>query len=93
MPIMVMEEAHMAISARDVQKVIRTYGRRLRQNPKGLRSSDQRDREGADSVDLAAQPRSEPVVEGSAAEIIDDMHREDSPSELEGYTSTRLSEE
>jgi hypothetical protein len=90
---MVLEEAHMTITARDVQKVIRTYGRRLRQNPKGLRSSDERDPKGADSVVLAAQPRGETMVEGSAAEIMADKDRQDSPSELEGHTSTRPSEE
>jgi len=83
----------MAVSPKDVQKVLRTYRRRLRQSPQLLQKSAPREAETAESVNLSARTKSHQVVEGSAAETGQDKGRRECPDEVEREAINRLSQE
>jgi hypothetical protein len=88
-----MKEQHMAVSPRDVEKVLRTYRRRLRRSQQVLRESAPREGDTADTVDLSAQTKSHQVVERSAAETNQDKGRRKRPDEIAREAITRLSQE
>jgi len=83
----------MAVNPKDVQKVLRTYGRRLRQSSQLLQKSAPRDAEMADSVDLSARTKNQHVVEQSTAETDQDKGRRECPGEVEREAIDRLSQE
>jgi hypothetical protein len=83
----------MAVSPRDVQKVLRTYGKRLRQSPQLLQKSAPHEPKGVDSVNPSARSKRQPVVEQSAAETGQDKERRECPKEVEREAITRLSQE
>jgi hypothetical protein len=83
----------MAVSPRDVQKVLRTYGRRLRQSPQLLQKSAPDEPEAADSANLPAQTKSNPVVDRSTAETDQDQGGRECPEEVEREAINRLSQE
>jgi len=83
----------MAVSPKDVQKVLRTYGRRLRQSPQLLQKSAPREAETADSVNLSARTKSHHVAGLSTAETDQDKGRREYPDEVEREAINRLSQE
>lgn len=83
----------MAVSSKDVQKVLRTYRRRLRQSPQLLQKSAPREAETAESVNLSAGTKSHQVAEGSAAETGQDEGRRECREEVEREAINRLSQE
>jgi hypothetical protein len=83
----------MAVSPKDVQKVLRTCGRRLRQSPQLLEKSASQEPEAADAVNLSARTKSHPVVDRSAAETVRDEGRRECPEEVEREAINRLSQE
>jgi hypothetical protein len=90
---MAMKEQHMAVSPRDVEKVLRTCGRRLRRSQQLLKESAPREADTTDSVNLSAQTKSHHVVEQSAAETNQDKGRWERPDEVEREAIKRLSHE
>ena len=83
----------MAVNPKDVQKVLRTYGRRLRQSSQLLKKSAPRDAETAESLDLSALTKSHHVVEQSTAETDQDKERRECPDDVEREAIDRLSQE
>lgn len=90
-PIMAMKEYYMAVSPRDVEKVLRTYGRRLRRSQHLLKEGAPREAETADSVNLSARTKSHHVVEPSTAETVQDKGRRECSDEVEREAINRLS--
>ncbi len=58
----------MSVTACQVQKVLRTYGRQLSRSPHLLRSNPQSEAESSDSVSISARARRLHVVERVAAD-------------------------
>jgi hypothetical protein len=92
-PIIAMKEQHMAVSPKDVEKVLRTYGRRLRRSQQLLKGSAPREADTADSVNLSAQTKSQQVVGQSTAESDQDKGRRECSDEVEREAINRLSQE
>jgi hypothetical protein len=90
-PIMAMKEYNMAVSPKDVEKVLRTYGRRLRRSQQLLKEGAPRAAEAADSVNLSARTKSHHVVEPSTAETDQDKGRRECSDEVEREAINRLS--
>jgi hypothetical protein len=92
-PIIAMKEKYMAVSPRDVQKVLRTYGKRLRQSPQLLQKNAPREAETPDSVNPWARTKSHHVVGLPTAEEDQDKGRQECPDEVEREAINRLSQE
>ena len=83
----------MAVSPRDVQKVLRTYGKRLRQDPQLLQKSALREAETPGSANPYAGIKSHHVVKLPTAEGDQEKARHDCPDAVETEAINRLSEE
>jgi len=83
----------MAVSPKDVQKVLRTYGRRMRQTSQLLQQSASQETKAADTVTTSARTKSNSVVDRSEAEMRPDKGRRECPEEVEREAINRLSQE
>jgi hypothetical protein len=92
-PIIAMKEHHMAVSPKDVEKVLRTYRRWLRRGQELLKERASREADIADSINLSARTKSHDVVKGSAAEMNLDKGRLGTPDEVQREAVNRLSQE
>jgi hypothetical protein len=81
----------MAVSPRDVEKVLRTYGRRLRRSQQLLKESAPSEAETADSVNLSARTKKHHVVELSRTN--QDKDRRERSDQVEREAINRLSVE